>query len=87
MHFHITYSIAVEHRDNAEARFKDTGALPPEGVSLVARWHDAGGRRGFMVVEASDMALVARYMRDWTDLITFEIVPVIDDEQLSQIMG
>jgi hypothetical protein len=87
MQFHVSYSIEVERRDGAEARFKETGAMPPDGVSLFGRWHDTGGRRGFMIVEASDMTLVAKYLRDWTDLITFEIVPVINDEQLLQIMS
>ena len=54
---------------------------------MVSRWHDVGGRIGFMVVESSDFTLVAAYMRGWTDLLTFDIIPVINDEQLAQIMG
>ena len=61
--------------------------LPPDGVTLVSRWHDVGGRIGFMVVESSDFTLVAAYMRGWTDLLTFDIIPVINDEQPAQIMG
>ena len=87
MHFHVTYTIAVDQRDAAEGRFKETGALPPDGVTLVSRWHDVGGRHGFMVVESSDFTLVAAYMRGWNDLLTFDITPVVDDQQLAQIMG
>lgn len=87
MQFHVVYSIAVEQRDTAEARFKETDAMPPDDVTLVGRWHDAAGRRGFMVIESSDAASVATYLRNWNDLVTFEIVPVINDEQLVKVMS
>lgn len=87
MQFHVTFAIPAEHRDGAEMRFRETGAVPPAGVTLRGRWHEPGSRRGFMVLEASDPTSVAKYLRDWSDLITFEIVPVINDEQLLEIMS
>ena len=87
MHFHISYTIGVDQRDAAEARFRETGAAPPEGVTVVGRWHDAAGRRGFMVAESVDATAIAQYMRAWTDLLTFEITPVIDDQQLTEIIS
>jgi len=87
MQFHISYTIGIEQRAAAESRFKETGALPPDGVTLLGRWHDVAGRRGFMVVESSDMTKVAGYMRGWNDLITFAIVPVISDAELAGVLG
>ena len=87
MHFHVTYEFPIEQRQTAEARFVETGAQPPSGVTLVSRWHDVAGRRGFMVVESSDATAVASFIRDWTDLITFQITPVVNDEQIAAIIG
>ena len=44
MLFHIAYQISPEKRDAAQARFKETGGGPPDGVTMVGRWHSAGGR-------------------------------------------
>ena len=40
-----------------------------------------------VVVESDDQLAVAAYLRGWTDVLTFDIAPVISDEQLAQIMG
>ena len=87
MQFHISWTISAENRNAAEARFKETGALPPEGVKLVSRYHDVGRRRGFMIVESDDAGAVAAYLRQWTDLLTFETTPVISDEELTRVIG
>ena len=86
MHLHLHYTIQEEFREKAELRFKETGALPPDGVHVLSRWHEPGSRQGFMIIEAHDSALIAKFMREWTDVMSFDIVPVINDEQLMQLM-
>ena len=87
MIFHISYTIQPEHRDNAQSRFKDGGAPPPQGVTMLARWHAVSGRKGFVLVESSDLKSVAAWMQQWTDLLTFEIEPVLDDEQFTEVIS
>lgn len=86
MQFMVTYSIDIPQRAEAEARFLKTGAAPPEGVGLLGRWHCTGERRGFMLLESTDLAAITKYMRDWSDLLSFQISPVVSDEQMAQIM-
>ena len=86
MQFMLTYSIEIPQRAQAEARFLETGAVPPDGVTMLGRWHCTGERRGFMLVESSDLSAVTRFMRDWSDLLSFQITPVVSDEQIAQIM-
>lgn len=86
MQFMVTYSIEVSQKNAAEARFLETGAAPPAGVELLGRWHFTGSRQGFMLIESTDDLAVAKYMRDWNDLLDFDIVPVISDAQLAQLM-
>ena len=86
MQFMVTYSIDIPQRDAAEARFLETGAIPPEGVQMLGRWHCTGERRGVMILESDDMTLVMKFMRQWNDVLNFKITPVVGDAQLAEVM-
>jgi hypothetical protein len=86
MIFHSIYRIKSENRNATEERFKATAAAPPKGVKLLGRWHDAGGLHGFMVSEASSAVDIAKWCQEWTDVIEFEVTPVISDEELASVM-
>ena len=87
MTFHISYTLSPEQRNNAQKRFKETGAPPPFGVAMIGRWHCAEGLRGFIVAESSDAEAIAKWVQEWTDLLTFEVTPVVTDEQLARVIG
>lgn len=87
MLFMTCYTFRPEHRQAAVERFATTGGPPPEGVKMVGRWHDAGMQRGFTLADADDVEAVARWCHQWADLLTFEIVPVLDDEQIMRVLG
>lgn len=72
---------------NVEAiteRFKKTGGQPPEGVTMLGRWFDVAGGRGFALTESTDPIAMSKWTRDWSDLMSFEVTPVLDDEQMVQ---
>lgn len=87
MHFITMWTFTPERRDAATQRFGETGAPAPDGVTMLSRWHDVAGGRGFAVCEADDAMLIAKYCREWNDLLEFEIVPVINDEQLGAVLA
>ena len=87
MTFHITYQFLPGQRDAAQKRFQETGALPPAGVTMTGRWHCAQGHRGFLIAESSDAEAIAKWIQDWTDLLTFEVTPVLTDEQLTRVLS
>ena len=87
MLFHIAYEVSVEQRNASQKRFKETGAPPPDGVTMTGRWHSLGGRKGVAVVEASDPQAIASWIQDWNDVVTFEVTPVLTDEQFAQVLG
>ena len=41
MQFMVECTITPEARNEVQALFKATGAMPPSGVELLGRWHDA----------------------------------------------
>ena len=87
MHFLIAYEIAPESRDAAQQRFMEGGGLPPDGVTMHQRWHLAGGLAGFVIAETSDAAAIGRWMQDWTDILTFDVSPILSDEELQGVIS
>jgi hypothetical protein len=58
-------------------RFRDRGRLTPDGLTFVSSWVSADLSRCFQVMDCGDIALLQRWVAEWSDLTAFEIVPVI----------
>ncbi len=86
MRFLVSWEMSPDCRDAANERFVATGALPPAGVTMESRWHCAEGLRGGMLCETDDAAALAAWTNQWTDLLIFEMTPVISDEQLAAVL-
>ena len=87
MLFVIQYEFVPENRDMAQARFRETGAQPPDGVKMIGRWHAAAGGEGMMVCESDDAIAIGLWMQQWTDLLAFHVTPVYDDEGAMKVLG
>jgi hypothetical protein len=87
MLFHISYEYPPEQRDDVHDRFRETGAPPPAGVEMTGRWHCIEGNRGFLVAESTDAEAVARWLQEWTDVLSFEVTPVLTDEQFTEVIS
>ena len=71
MLFLITYrnSLATTQRVSFE-RFKESDALPPVGLTMVARWHMLDSSGGVTVCETSDPVPLAKWASEWADVLT-----------------
>ncbi len=87
MFFHIQYSMSNGNRESAQQRFKETGALPPDEVTLNSRYHSVNGDKGFLIAESSNIEAVGKWIQDWSDVMDFDVVPVLNDEEVSHIIG
>ena len=58
-------------------RFRDKGRMMPDGLTFVGSWVSADLGRCFQLMEASDVTLLQRWAAEWSDLVEFEIVPVV----------
>ncbi len=87
MLFHITYQFGPAARNTAQQRFKETGGMPGEGVTMIGRWHMAAGLKGYLIAESANAVAIGKWMQDWTDILTFEVTPVVDDEGVTEIIG
>ena len=48
-----------------------------DGLEYVASWVEPDYSRSFQVVQTADRALLEQWMANWSDLIDFEVRPVL----------
>lgn len=87
MTFHIKYNMSSENRNTAQDRFKKTGALPPEGVTMKGRWHNVQGSCGFIIADTDNIEALGKWVQDWSDVLSFEVSAVLTDEQVGKIIS
>jgi hypothetical protein len=58
-------------------RAREEGRLLPAGLEYVDSWIDERLDRCFQLMEAEDPALFDEWTARWSDLVDFEVVPVI----------
>ena len=63
-------------------RFRTRGRMLPEGLEFVESWIDAErGDRCFQLMATDDPATLGEWTGRWSDLVSFEIVPVVGSEE------
>jgi hypothetical protein len=87
MLFIVNWTLSSENRNRAIERFLTTGGTPPAGVKLIGRWYAVGGAAGFGVAEASDPALIQKWVLDWSDLMKMEVHVALTDEQMAPLLA
>jgi hypothetical protein len=68
-------------------RFRDRGRMMPEGLEYVSSWVSDSLDRCFQLMLTDDRTLLDRWMANWTDLVDFEVHPVISSNQASERAG
>ena len=79
----------IERFKNGDAipvyrRFRDRGRLAPAGVAYVSSWVDTGLERCYQVMEAPDPGLIDQWVANWSDIVDFEIFPVITSKEAAE---
>jgi len=88
MKFMLTFAIKPEAkgRDEAIARFKNTGGLPPKGAILLGRWTAADFSGGFDLMESDDIKAMTEFALMWSDIMELKFTPVIEDAALGEVL-
>jgi len=81
--------MVVEHFRGGDAapvyrRFREKGRMAPDGLRYVASWVDESLERCWQIMEASDRALLDEWMANWSDLVEFEVHPVITSAEAAE---
>ena len=72
----------VEHFRDGDAvpvyrRFRDHGRMAPDGLRYVDSWVTSDLRHGYQLMECDDAELLTQWMARWSDLVEFEVHPVM----------
>jgi hypothetical protein len=68
-------------------RFRDQGRLAPEGLRYVNSWVTRDLQRCYQVMECDDPALLQRWMDRWSDVVDFEVIPVVTSAEAAAEMA
>jgi hypothetical protein len=59
-------------------RFKERGRLAPASLRYVSSWVTMDMTRCYQVMECEDRATLDQWIASWSDLVDFEVIPVIE---------
>jgi Protein of unknown function (DUF3303) len=77
----MLYMVIERYLDGAGPVYRraaESGRMLPDGLSYVSSWVAAEGMdRCYQLMETDDPALFGVWTERWSDLVAFEIVPVL----------
>jgi len=78
-----------KNRDAAAVyrRFRDHGRMAPEGLTYVSSWVDENFELCYQLMETDDRRLLELWMANWSDLVDFEVHPVITSKEAAERIG
>ena len=65
-------------------RFRDRGRLAPAGLTYVSSWVADKLDRCYQLRETEDRQLLDQWIRNWSDLVDFEVHPVISSKEAAE---
>ena len=70
------------------ARFQARGRLAPPGLEYLGSWVTEDLASCYQVMECADRALLETWIAEWSDLVHFEVVPVVTSRQAAdRVLG
>jgi hypothetical protein len=68
-------------------RLRERGRMTPDGLKFVSSWVAADLGRCFQLMEADDITLLQRWIAGWSDLMAFEVVPVVAGKDTAEALS
>jgi hypothetical protein len=84
--------MVIERYRNQDAkavyrRFREKGRQMPEGLGFVGSWVTADLDRCFQLMESERVELLQQWVAQWSDLVEFEIVPVVAGKETAAALA
>jgi hypothetical protein len=87
----MLYMIIEHFRDGNAVpvyrRFRERGRLAPVGVTYIGSWVTPDLTRCYQVMEAGERAALDEWVANWSDLVNFEVVPVITSAEAAALVA
>jgi hypothetical protein len=86
----MRFMIVERFRNGAAApvyqRFRERGRQIPDGLTFVDSWVSADLTRCYQIMDCEDRRLLDEWMSYWSDLVDFEVVPVISSAEAAALV-
>ena len=91
--------MVVEHFQQGKTkdiyrRLRERGRMMPEGLKYIDSWISADcdceasrRHRCWQLMECNDPSLFQEWILEWSDLATFEIIPVVPSPETKQVVN
>ena len=85
--------MVIEHFHDGNARpvyerFRERGRLAPNRLQYVGSWVTADLRCCYQIMECAERALLDEWIGAWSDLVRFEVIPVLTSAEASaKVLG
>ena len=81
--------MVIEHFRNRDPspvyqRFRQSGRMAPPGVQYVASWVTSDLARCYQVMQCEDRGALDEWIARWSDIVDFEVIPVVTSEQAAR---
>jgi uncharacterized protein DUF3303 len=77
----------VDGPEPVYARFRERGRLAPDGLHYVSSVVSDDGRVCYQLMECDDRQLLDTWMSAWSDIVAFDVVPVISSSDAANRFG
>jgi len=68
-------------------RFRDRGRLAPNGLQYISSWVDEKFERCFQIMETADRQLLDQWITNWSDIVEFEVFPVVSSREAAETIA
>jgi len=69
------------------ARLREQGRALPDGLRYLDSWVEVNFDRCFQLMECDDPLVLMRWVREWRDLVEFEVVPVGPSREVRELFS
>ena len=81
--------MVIEHFRDGQARpvyerFRERGRIAPPGLEYISSWVTADLLHCYQVMECAERALLDEWIAAWSDLVEFEVVPVVTSAEAAE---
>ncbi len=87
----MLFMIVEDYRDGDPVpvyrRFNERGRMAPDGLRYVGSWITADHARCYQVMECDDERLIHEWISHWSDIVDFEVIPVVTSAQVVAAIG
>jgi Protein of unknown function (DUF3303) len=86
MLFMVVETFRIQDGKAIYRRLRDKGRMMPEGLKYVGSWTSADFHRCFQLMETDDVTLFQKWIAEWSDIMEFEVVPVVAGKDTAEAL-